>query len=315
MGIAYYPGGELAAQVIKEPLQSNRSSLAAFLKEYKDLQSRIFISHVRYATSAICYANTHPFSRVLRGREFVFAHNGTLGGEYRESLPVGPWNPLGSTDSEYAFCHLMNTIDNEIHQWNQEGFMLLESTMRRINRFGKFNCLLSDGQLLFAYSDIDGYKRLHYTMREAPFPTVKLKDEDFVVDLAEDKSPIQRGLIITTDPLTDNEYWGKLMPGRLAVIKNGIPIYGLPQEQHICALHVIRSAPHRLSIHQISSKMGITLDEVKPLIQHLCGKGFIRQDSRDTVEPFSPAATYYTVPDKRAEIDELTKSMHITEKR
>ncbi len=43
------------------------------------------------------------------------------------------------------------------------------------------------------------------------------------------------------------------------------------------------------------------------MIQQLLEEGFIRQDRRDTVEPDSPTATYYAVPVKRAEIDELLK--------
>ena len=55
--------------------------------------------------------------------------------------------------------------------------------------------------------------------------------------------------------------------------------------------------------------MRITLTEIKPLIQQLLEEGFIRQDRRDTVEPDSPTATYYAVPVKRAEIDELFKAL------
>jgi predicted transcriptional regulator len=53
--------------------------------------------------------------------------------------------------------------------------------------------------------------------------------------------------------------------------------------------------------------MELALDEVRLLIQQLLDKGLIRQDRRDTVEPFSPVATYYTVPGKRTEIDALIK--------
>ena len=114
-GIAYYPNGEYAAQVIKEPLQSNHSSFAAFLKDNKGIRSRIFISHVRLATSSVCYTNTHPFSRVLGNREYVFAHNGHLSGNYRDLLAAGRWNSMGTTDSEYAFCHLMHIIENRLN--------------------------------------------------------------------------------------------------------------------------------------------------------------------------------------------------------
>ncbi len=164
-GIAHYPDDKLAAQIIKEPLPANRSTLAAFLRDHQELRSRIFIAHVRWATSSVHYANTHPFSRVLRGSEYVFAHNGSLDNGYKEALPVGPWSPLGSTDSEYAFCHLMNIVESQIPRWNRTGFEHLERAMRRINKSSKFNCLLSDGEFLFCYRDKNEYKEtaIHQT--------------------------------------------------------------------------------------------------------------------------------------------------------
>ncbi|MGB4681236.1 MAG: class II glutamine amidotransferase [Firmicutes bacterium] len=307
-GIAYYPNGEYAAQVIKEPLQSNHSSFAAFLKDNKGIRSRIFISHVRLATSSVCYTNTHPFSRVLGNREYVFAHNGHLSGNYRDLLAAGRWNSMGTTDSEYAFCHLMHIIENRVLEWNEESFSLLENSMREINRFGNFNCLLSDGERLFCYRDLNGYKGLYFTKREAPFSSVKLVDEDYEIDLSEEKAPSQKGFIIATRPLTD-EQWEELEPGRLTVIDKGTLVFPNKereqQEQLIRILRFIRTAPHRVSIEEIGSNMGLTAAKMKPLIRQLRDDGFIRQDRRDTVEPFSPAATYYTVPGKRTEIDSL----------
>ena len=196
-------------------------------------------------------------------------------------------------------------------EWNRTGFEHLERVMRRINHFGKLNCLLSDGEFLFCYRDKDKDKDegLQYTKREAPFSTVKLEDEDFTIDLAEEKSPAQKGFIIATKPLTKNEEWVDLEKGRLVVLRKGIPLFGMPREQHLSALQVIRSAPHRLSIHQISSEMGLSLAETQPLIQRLHSDGYIRQDRRDRAEPFSPTASYYTVPDKRAEIDDLLAAL------
>lgn len=44
---------------------------------------------------------------------------------------------------------------------------------------------------------------------------------------------------------------------------------------------------------------------IAPFIQKMADLGYIRQDSRDTTGPYDPGATYYTVPAKRAEIDQL----------
>lgn len=43
------------------------------------------------------------------------------------------------------------------------------------------------------------------TKRTAPFDRVSLMDEDWEVDLAGEKRPDQRGVVIATRPLTDDK--------------------------------------------------------------------------------------------------------------
>jgi predicted glutamine amidotransferase len=67
------------------------------------IRSQNVIAHIRKATrGAVALVNTHPFMRELWERYWIFAHNGTLenfspefGSQHR---------PVGSTDSEHAFC-------------------------------------------------------------------------------------------------------------------------------------------------------------------------------------------------------------------
>lgn len=46
---------------------------------------------------------------------------------------------------------------------------------------------------------------------------------------------------------------------------------------------------------------------IETLIKKIINLVYIRQDSRDTVGPYSPFVTYYTVPAKRMEIDQLLR--------
>src|SRR5690242_3220237 len=77
-GLGWYPDQSLA--VAKEPVRWGQSKYTGFLQNYPDLQSRIYIGHVRHKTTggAPTYADTHPFARELGGRDYCFAHNGTL---------------------------------------------------------------------------------------------------------------------------------------------------------------------------------------------------------------------------------------------
>ena len=67
------------------------------------------IAHIRKATQGrVALENTHPFVRELWGRYWVFAHNGDLKG-FAPRLH-GAFRPVGDTDSERAFCWLMQEL-------------------------------------------------------------------------------------------------------------------------------------------------------------------------------------------------------------
>lgn len=218
-GIAYYP--DKAAQVMKEPLSAEESRLSKFIQEYGSIESKIFISHVRLSSvGTVAYKNTHPFERELFGKDFVFAHNGTLG-NYRESLLLRHFKPIGETDSEYVFCHILDWIEEkDITCWTNEQLECLWEKLKQINDFGRLNCVFSDGEYLFCYHDRGDYKTLSYVERKFPFDKVRLKDEDFEINLSEKKDKEQRGYIVATRALT-NEGWKEFAEGQMIVFKDG----------------------------------------------------------------------------------------------
>ncbi len=211
-----------ACQVFKEPIEATTSPLAHFLPDYKAFRGSIFVGHVRYATMGRhTLQNTHPFSRTFRHRDLVFAHNGTV-------APVMPtpelkFHPVGETDSEYLFCSLLTRLSRERVRFTD--FELIEEILRDFNEYGAMNLLFSEGKHLYCYHDMNGYSGLCMTERRAPFEKVSLLDDDWEVDLAEEKHPEQRGVVIATQSLT-SETWNGLAPGALCVFKNGESVYG-----------------------------------------------------------------------------------------
>ncbi len=222
-GLAFYP--DEAAQIIKEPVKLSESSLFEFIKGYPHIKSKIILSHVRKASQGnISYKNTHPFGRELFHREITFAHNGNLQGY--KNLSTGRFSPIGDTDSEYIFCYLLNCISEEFtdFSWTPKTLSWLQQKFWEINRLGHFSCLMSDGRYLFCYHDIDLYNGLTFIHRSAPFNNVRLSDEDYEIDLAEEKSLTQHGYIVATKNLT-SEPWEPFSGGELLVIENGDIIF------------------------------------------------------------------------------------------
>lgn len=154
-GVAFYEGR--AARVFKEPVPAAESACLAFMSDY-GFVSPLVIGHIRKANPekfGRSSANTHPFERELEGRSWVFAHNGKLEG-LRDSHDFASrrFKPIGETDSELAFCLLLDAIADmgEAAQSPPDVLAVLAPLIDRLSGFGPFNFVLSDGQNLFVHA-------------------------------------------------------------------------------------------------------------------------------------------------------------------
>ncbi len=216
-GIAFFEGKGLRLFVDHESAAS--SPMADFLRHYP-LKSTNVIAHVRKATvGQVSLENAHPFSRELWGRHWVFAHNGDLK-DYQPRLH-GHFQPVGGTDSERAFCWIMQELSKS-HAGVpsiDELTLTLRELVPQIRKFGTFNFLLSNGEALWAHCST----RLHYLVRQHPFHQATLMDQDWTVDFAQINQPGDRAAVIVTQPLTRDESWIAFEPDELKVFVDGLP--------------------------------------------------------------------------------------------
>ena len=77
------------------------------------------------------------------------------------------------------------------------------------------------------------------------------------------------------------------------------------KEVMLNALRYIKAEPHAPSLFMIANTVGIKLWDIHLLVDSLTVNGFIRQDKDDVVDKYDPEAKYYTVPEKREEIDRI----------
>ena len=245
-GLAWYPDRSLA--IVKEPVEWGKSKHSGFLETYLGLCARLYIGHLRHKTTGgpPSRADTHPFSRELAGREYCFAHNGTLAGPYWE-LPLGRFKPIGSTDSEHLFCHLLEEIAVRAGRQppgdplaSKDNWIWLYGKLTALNRWGRINCLFSDGQRLFCYHDAAGWKGL--TIREVFIPDWNKRsfaDPDVQVHLESDS--VNHGYVVATRPLSQKG-WISFQPGELMVLENGRVVFSSQNPQGMVS--AARSAPH-----------------------------------------------------------------------
>jgi len=213
------------AQIAKEPIRADQSDVSQTLRDDPQLIAPIFIGHVRAASHGeVSHQNTHPFTRRIKGRDFVFAHNGTLDKGRMKSSSDAAFHAEGSTDSELAMCLLLSWMVRETVE--PQNYPLVESFLQDLNACGTLNLLFSDGRRLYCYHDQNGYKGLCLTHRQAPFSQISLQDEDWEANLREEKSPDQKGFVIASRPLTAGEVWQNFQPGALMVFKRGELAYG-----------------------------------------------------------------------------------------
>jgi len=214
-GLALYDGP--SARAFLEPTACHDSPLARFLAD-NPIKTLLAIGHIRKKTRGKqSLANTHPFIRELWGKHWVFAHNGTV--KSAKTLKLGKYQPIGDTDSERAYCHLLEGIRASFRDppKPRELWEAVADIGGRIGRKGTFNFLMGDGRHLYARCAT----KLCYLIRKAPFGEARLQDDDVTIDFSAVTTPKDRVAVVSTVPLTTNEEWTQGEPGNLWVFDQG----------------------------------------------------------------------------------------------
>jgi len=231
-GVAYYSHAD--ARRIRDTSPAYDSVWARFVAQH-GLTSDLVIAHIRKATvGSIGLENTQPFERELGGRAHVFAHNGDLPevatlSRYRNRN----YRPIGTTDSEYAFCYLLDKLRDA---WRGDEPPTFETRWAIFRAFcadlrlhGPANFLYSDSEYLFVHGNRrlqqDGVRRppgLHWLCRECSHATESgLSSEALsVTRSASTDGELQRVVLVASVPLTD-EGWEALGEGEMLAARGG----------------------------------------------------------------------------------------------
>lgn len=217
-GIAFYEGKGF--RTFKDPNPSSQSKIAELVQQYP-IKSRAVISHIRQANrGGVNLENTHPFTRELWGQYWTFAHNGQLTGY--QNLVTGRHRPVGETDSELAFCWLLNQMEQRYPEGPQDWPEMLRYVAQccdELRALGVFNMLLSNGEYVMAYCTT----HLYWITRRAPFGRAALLDEDVEINFQEETTPNDVVSVIATQPLTGNETWQRMKRGNshFSILESG----------------------------------------------------------------------------------------------
>jgi len=226
-GAAFYQDNDVA--LFREPTAAGDSPLVRFL-EAQGPSTTLAISHIRRATQgAVALSNTQPFMRELAGRVHVFAHNGDLRGIKRSRTHAfDRYRPVGSTDSEHAFCALLERVRG---LWGSTSVVPpVEDRLAVVTRFaadlrtlGPANFLYADGETLFAH----GHRRIQAATGKIAPPGLFLRscrcthaDETVNARGMSIGPGFQEVVLIASVPLTDDD-WRPFAEGELVAVSSG----------------------------------------------------------------------------------------------
>ena len=227
-GVAYFEDSDVF--LLRESSPAAESGLVKFM-ETNGPPSNLVLSHIRLATQGEpVLRNTQPFQRELGGRAHVFAHNGDMPG-IREKchLESRRFKPIGDTDSEFAFCCLLerlgalwDQVENTVPSVESR-LEIVSALAARLRPLGPFNFIYSDGDTLFVHAHRrnqgDGNIRppgLHLLVRSCNEQAVDLTQSGVIL------APIAQELVLVASvPLTD-EAWEPIHEGEVVALKRGI---------------------------------------------------------------------------------------------
>jgi predicted glutamine amidotransferase len=155
-GVGFSAGRDAA--IFREPQAAAFSPWVRCLQNHPT-RSDTVIAHIRHATrGAISLANTQPFVRELGGQAYIFAHNGHLGDAVLSiSTPSDRFTPIGETDSEAAFCGLMDDFaaiaELDIDNSTDRDLSVFAAFTRRMRDLGPANIILAVNGRLLVHAD------------------------------------------------------------------------------------------------------------------------------------------------------------------
>lgn len=206
-GIGYYKG----FKPIVEKYVENAFYSSKFDELVKNTKAKIFIAHVRLATTGSVNSNenAHPFVY----KNWIFAHNGTIDKERIMSLLKSPFNQNFTSkqiDSEIYFRYLIQSIEKTSD--------IIKGITLAVKNIIKEKCiaanfLLSDGKSLYAFKY---HRDLNYLVRDPKSFNFFSKETDARIrsKMLIDK----KAILVSTEKLTENRKWIEIKGNTLLII-------------------------------------------------------------------------------------------------
>lgn len=226
-GIAWYPADDNAAIVVKDPKSFFDLGRPKVIDDKTSFSSTIFMMHLNGASWNPIPQDTEPYVKTVGKRDWIWMHQGNLDMQKlrkkNNQIDENFYEPVGNTDSELAFCIILNRIARlKIKKLSEVGWDRIHDWFKELNELGSANFFLSDGKTLIVYRGLDGVNALYKQRIKPPYQNIFLNNNDagFVFDFRNEDDNLRTTLAFSTLPV-ENEVCKEMKKGQMVVAKNG----------------------------------------------------------------------------------------------
>ena len=247
-GFGWYPNDDYGASIIKDAMANDTQTLLNALQDGTSFRSTIFMCKVKGAGKQYTQHDTQPFRRSFGGYDWLFLHNGRLDRTILNELhedPADLLEPVGTTDSELAFCFLLGKLQacSAKGLTDIKGSEILE-WMEKLDGLGTSDFLMSDGRSLAIYHGKNSERDLYFH-RVLPSEKPSVLESELVSLNLEDPRDSLRTVFLASSFKFDGTSSQPMQPGRLIIVRRGAIYWdNMPAETNTKAQHPVVETPN-----------------------------------------------------------------------
>ena len=227
-GLGWYPGNQASSMVIKDPSARATQVFTDKLTHWSNFRSKVFFCKIRGAESDYKQSETQPFSRSFAGSDWLFMHNGDLDKNELMKIYQGDsrlLEPIGTTDSELAFCNLLARMEQHgARRISEVNPVEILSWFQQFDQFGSADMYLTDGQTVCCFHGSQSPKPIHYSRLVPPNNLQSLSSNSVTIAVDNPHDTFRTALVVSSSPFSSGS-WTKMLPGQMIMANHGKVIW------------------------------------------------------------------------------------------
>lgn len=228
-GLGWYPEDNLSTMLTKGEAAKDTAIFANAVTDWSNFRSTTFFYKIKSSNQEYSYNESQPFSRNLSGRDWMFLHSGILYKQSLKKLQDKHLNfllePIGNSDSELAFCHILSKIyQKNLRSISEIDPDLLYSWFKEIDLLGSADIYLTDGDSIVCFHGTSSQSNMLYSRIQPPYNQDVYTSESIELSLDDPRDTYRTALVVTTSPFYEGN-WTNMSLGQMIIIKRGAIIW------------------------------------------------------------------------------------------